>query len=158
MVQTSEYTMVKKLQKNGVQKSEITSMTGHRSTRGLDSYDEGDENQQRVLSNIIDGEISHSIIPGSSSLSSASVSQLSLQRPKSYERQHPKISQLLQIRSIDSITSSIQVSRPRQQPAPAHVLQFQGLQPVQQIFNISHCQVSVSSTPNLPARPAVDQL
>ena len=38
------------------------------------------------------------------------------------------------------------------------VSQFQGLQPVQQIFNISHCQVSISSTPNLPARPAVDQL
>ena len=30
-------------------------MTGHTSTRGLDAYDEGDENQQRMLSNIIDG-------------------------------------------------------------------------------------------------------
>ena len=49
--------VVKKLQKHGVQKSEIASIAGHRSTKGLDSYDEGDENQQRVLSNIIDGEI-----------------------------------------------------------------------------------------------------
>ena len=86
------------------------------------------------------------------------VSQLSLQRPKPYERQRPKISQLLQIQSINSITPSIQVSKPRQQPAPAHVSQLQELQPVQQIFNTSHCQVSISSTPNLPAPPAVDQL
>ena len=151
-------TVVKKLQKHGVQKSKITSITGHRSTKGLDSYDEGDENQQRILSNIIDGEISHSITPASSSLPSASVSQLSLQRPKAYERQRPKISQPLQIRSINSITPSIQVSRPRQQPALAHVSQFQGLRPVQQIFNISHCQLPISSTPNLPACPAVNQL
>ena len=101
---------------------------------------------------------SHTITPASSSLPSASVSQLSLQRPKSNERQRPKISQPLQIGSINSITPSIQVSRPRQLSAPAHVSQFQGLQPVQQIFNISRCQVSISSTPNLPARPAADQL
>ena len=115
-------TIVKKLQQHGIQKSEITSITSHQSTIGLDSYDEGDENQQRVLSNIIDGEITRSITPTSSSLPSASVSQLSLQRPK--------ILQPLQIRSINSITPSIQVSRPRQQ-----------------LFHS-----------NLPARPAVDQL
>ena len=151
-------TVVKKLQKHGVQKSEVTSITGHRSTKGLDSYDEEDEDQQRVLSNIIDGEITPSITPASSSLPSASVSQLSLQRPKPYERHRLKISQPLQVQSINSITPSIQVLRPPQRPAPAHVSQLQRLQPVQQIFNISHCQVSISSTPNLPAPPAVDQL
>ena len=49
-------TVVKKLQSNGVQKSEIRTITGHASTEGLDSYDEGDERQQRALSNITDGE------------------------------------------------------------------------------------------------------
>ena len=52
---------------------------------------------------------------------------------------------------------SLRLFYPRQQPAPAHVSQFQRLQPVQQIFNISHCQASISSTPNLPAPPAVMQ-
>ena len=63
MAQTSSKTVVKKLQKHGVQKREITSITGHQSTKGLDSYDEGDENQQRVLSNVIDLDISYSIQP-----------------------------------------------------------------------------------------------
>ena len=36
-------TVVKKLQSNGVQKREIRTITGHASTKGLDSYDEGDE-------------------------------------------------------------------------------------------------------------------
>ena len=48
-------TLVKKLQKNGVQSTEIISITGHSTTKGLQSYDEGDETQQRILSNIIDG-------------------------------------------------------------------------------------------------------
>ena len=49
-------TVVKKLQSNGVQNSEIRTITRPASTKGLDSYDEGDERQQRALSNIIDGE------------------------------------------------------------------------------------------------------
>ena len=36
-------TLVKKLQKNGVQSTEIISITGHSTTKGLQSYDEGDE-------------------------------------------------------------------------------------------------------------------
>ena len=49
-------TVVKKLQNSGVHKSEIRTITGHASTKGMDSYDEGNERQQRALSNIIDGE------------------------------------------------------------------------------------------------------
>ena len=48
-------TLVKKFQKNGVQSTEIISITGHSTTKGLQPYDEGDETQQRILSNIIDG-------------------------------------------------------------------------------------------------------
>ena len=36
-------TLVKKLQKNSVQSTEIISITGHSTTKGLQSYDEGDE-------------------------------------------------------------------------------------------------------------------
>ena len=39
-------TVVKKLQSNGVHKSEIRTITGHASTKGMDSYDESDERQQ----------------------------------------------------------------------------------------------------------------
>ena len=39
-------TVVKKLQSNGVQKSEIRTITGRASTKGLDWYDEGDGPQQ----------------------------------------------------------------------------------------------------------------
>ena len=46
--------------------------------------------------------------------------------------------QPLQIQSINSIIPSVQVSRRRQQLAPAHIPECQNLQPVQQIFNISH--------------------
>ena len=52
---TARKTLVKKLQSQGVPRSDIITVTGHTSTRGLDAYDEGDENQQRMLSNIIDG-------------------------------------------------------------------------------------------------------
>ena len=48
-------TVVKKLQRQGVQRSDIITVTGHASEKGLDSYDEGDEQQQRVISHIIDG-------------------------------------------------------------------------------------------------------
>ena len=52
--------MVKKLQSHGVQRSDIISITGHTTTRGLDAYDEGDNGFQRVLSNMIDGTASSS--------------------------------------------------------------------------------------------------
>ena len=48
-------TVVKKMQRNGLSRSEIFAITGHVSEKGLDSYDEGDERQQKTLSNIING-------------------------------------------------------------------------------------------------------
>ena len=50
--------MVKKLQSQGVQRSDIIFITGHTITRGLDAYEEGDNGFQRVLSNTIDGTAS----------------------------------------------------------------------------------------------------
>ena len=46
-------TVVKKLKSSGP-KCEIKSITGHSSEQGLDDYDSGDENEQRIMSNIID--------------------------------------------------------------------------------------------------------
>ena len=48
-------TAVKKMQRKGLSRSDIIAITGHASEKGLDSYDEGDERQQKTLSNIIDG-------------------------------------------------------------------------------------------------------
>ena len=48
-------TVVKKLQQQGVQRSDIIKVTGHSSEKRLDSYDEGDEQQQCVISHMIDG-------------------------------------------------------------------------------------------------------
>ena len=47
-------TAVKKMQRKGLSRSYIIAITGHASERGLDSYDEGDERQQKTLSNIIE--------------------------------------------------------------------------------------------------------
>ena len=54
---TARKTVVKKLQSQGVQRSDIISIAGHTTTRGLDAYDEGDNGFQRVLSNMIDGSL-----------------------------------------------------------------------------------------------------
>ena len=48
-------TAVKKMQRKGLSRSDIIAITGRASEKGLDSYDEGDERQQKALSNIIDG-------------------------------------------------------------------------------------------------------
>ena len=126
---------MKKLEKHGVQKSKITSITGHRSTKGLDLYDEGEENQQKVLSNIVGGEITRSITPTSSSLPSISVSQLRLEYPTPYETVSNPTDPKYQF--YYSICPSIKTSS-RQQLAPAHIPECQNHQPVQRIFNISH--------------------
>jgi len=47
-------TVVKKLKSSGIPKCEIKNITGHSSEQGLDDYDSGDENEQRIMSNIID--------------------------------------------------------------------------------------------------------
>ena len=50
-------TVVKKLRKSGASKSEIIEITGHSNERGLDPYDSGDEQQQRLLSHVIDQHV-----------------------------------------------------------------------------------------------------
>ena len=49
-------TVVKKLKSSGIPKCEIKNITGHSFEQGLDDYiyDSGDENEQRIMSNIID--------------------------------------------------------------------------------------------------------
>ena len=67
---TARKTVVKKLQSQGVQCSDIISITGHTTTRGLDAYDEGDNGFQRVLSNMIGGTASSSNMIGGTASSS----------------------------------------------------------------------------------------
>ena len=47
-------TVVKKLKSSGIPKCEIKNISGHSSEKGLDDYDSGDENEQRIMSNIND--------------------------------------------------------------------------------------------------------
>ena len=46
-------TVVKKLKTAGLERSSIVKITGHRNEKSLDDYDEGDENEQRLLSHTI---------------------------------------------------------------------------------------------------------
>ena len=55
MTNSARKTAVKKMQRKGLSRSDIIVITGHASEKGLDSYDDGDEQQQKTLSNIIDG-------------------------------------------------------------------------------------------------------
>jgi len=45
-----------KLKAKGVPKSEIITITGHRQEQSVEAYDSGNEDEQRQLSNIIDGK------------------------------------------------------------------------------------------------------
>ena len=47
-------TVMKKLKSSSIPKCEIKNITGHSSEQGLDDYDSGDENEQKIMSNIID--------------------------------------------------------------------------------------------------------
>ena len=51
---TARKTLVKKLKKSHVTRSEIIAITGHSRETGLDPYDGGDEVEQRYHSNILD--------------------------------------------------------------------------------------------------------
>ena len=51
--------MVRKLKAKGVPKSEIITITGHRQEQRVEAYDSGNEDEQRQLSNIIDGKEIH---------------------------------------------------------------------------------------------------
>ncbi|KAJ7380791.1 hypothetical protein OS493_007173, partial [Desmophyllum pertusum] len=73
-------TVVKKLKSSGVPKCEIKNITGHTSAQGLDDYDSGDEQEQQMISRIIDnsrpapprGVLSQLYPPKSSSFSASS--------------------------------------------------------------------------------------
>jgi len=52
-------TVVRKLKTKGVPKSEIIIITGHRQEQSVEAYYPGNEDEQRQLSNIIDGKESH---------------------------------------------------------------------------------------------------
>ena len=47
-------TVLKKLKSSGIEKCAIKNITGHNSEQGLDDYDSGDENEMKIMSNIID--------------------------------------------------------------------------------------------------------
>ena len=49
-------TVVRKLKAKGVPKSEIITITGHRQEQSVEAYDSGNEDEQRKLSNMIDGK------------------------------------------------------------------------------------------------------
>ena len=47
-------TVINKMRRNQIPKSDIIAVTGHRTEAGLDAYDSGDEEQQLLLSHAID--------------------------------------------------------------------------------------------------------
>ena len=49
-------TVVRKLKAKGAPKSEIVTITGHRQEQSVEAYDSGNDDEQRQLSNIIDGK------------------------------------------------------------------------------------------------------
>ena len=57
-------TVINKMRRNNIPKSDIIAVTGHRTEAGLDAYDSGDEDQQFHLSRAIDNlPASKSIAP-----------------------------------------------------------------------------------------------
>ena len=54
--------VVMKLRSRGVPKFEIKNITGHASEKGQDDYDSGDENKQRILSNVISGHSAATVL------------------------------------------------------------------------------------------------
>jgi len=49
-------TVVRKVKAKGVPKSEIIAMTGHRQEQSVEVYDSRNKDEQRQLTNIIDGK------------------------------------------------------------------------------------------------------
>ena len=162
--------MVKKLQNQGVQRSDIISITGHTTARGLDAYDEGDNGFQRVLSNMIDGTASSS---NTSAQALSSTCSMIMSRPNSLnaERRCPTVLQSgslpetslpLQPIQLQNLSSNYQYLQ-RIPPLPTtrsassstpYQRQFQSPTfaggPINlQTFNISNCNVTISA----PAQP-----
>ena len=79
-------TLVKKLRKEHLPKSEIITITGHKTEAGLDAYDSGDEDMQREISLAIDKA------PSSSSTATATTSKMSKISPNDQRLKSPNFS------------------------------------------------------------------
>ena len=163
-------TVVKKLQRQGVQRSDIITVTGHTSEKGLDSYDEGDEQQQRVISHIIDGIADQGTtqsLTTSSNETQKENNEVALQTGF-----HPQFQKVVQRSPLSrcsfntprapALSASNHLVRQQQHPA---INQFNpylsGMTrqpPVQQIFNISNCNItmSISAYQQQQKRPGLD--
>ena len=119
-------TAVKKMQRKGLSKSDIIAITGHASEKGLGSYDEGDERQQKTLSNIIDGITPNSRpSQGTANHQSPSVLTAPARRPPFKE-----------------ISANVLQPRPRYYRAPASYPAFQQFQQHQQALRESYRPIS----------------
>ena len=121
-------TAVKKMQRKGLSRSDIIAITEHASEKGLDSYDEGDERQQKTLSNIIDG-----ITPNS--------------RPsQGYFTANHQIPSVLTAPAcrppLQEISPNVLQPRPRYYQAPASYSAFQQFQQHQQALRESYRPIS----------------
>ena len=170
---TARKTVVKKLQSQAVQRSDIISITGHTTTGGLDAYDERDNGLQRVLSNMIDGTASSS---NTSAQAPRSTCSMTMSRPNLLNRERrspavlqsgslPETSLLLQPIQLQNLSSNYQYLQ-RIPPLPTTRFassstpcqkQFQSPSfaggPINlQTFNISNCNVTISAPAQLDAK------
>ena len=118
----------KKMQRKGMSRSDIIAITGHPSEKGLDSYNEGDERQQKTLSNIIDG-ITPNSRPSQGCFTVNHQSPSVLTAPA---RRPP----------LQEISVNILQPRPRYYQAPASYPAFQQFQQHQQTLRESYRPIS----------------
>ena len=167
---SAKKTVVKKLQRQGVQRSDIITVTGHTSEKRLDSYDEGDEQQQRVISHIIDGisdQGTTQSLTTSSNETQKENNEVALQTGF-----HPRFQTVIQrsplsrcsfnTRRAPALSASNHLVHQPQRPA---INQFNSYlsgmtrqPPVQQIFNISNFNItmSISADQQQQKRPGLD--
>ena len=156
-------TAVKRMQRKGLSRSDITAITGHASEKGLDIYDEGDKRQQKTLSNIIDG-ITPNSRPSQGCFTANHQSPLVLtaparrpplqeisanilqQRPHYYQAQasYPAFQQFQQhqqaLRELCRPISNVQSQHDMYYPS-SNIVCHPPV-PIQQVFNISNSTVT----------------
>ena len=116
-------TVVKKMQRKGLSRSDIIAITGHALEKGLDSYDEGDEQQQKTLSDIIDG-----ITPNSRPSQGCFTANHQSQSVLTVPAHRPP---------LQEISANVLQPRPRYYQAPASYPAFQQFQQHQQALRES---------------------
>ena len=165
-------TVAKKLQRQGVQRSDIITVTGHASEKRLDPYDEGDEQQQREISHIIDGIADQGTtqsLTTSSNETQKENNEVALQTGF-----HPRFQKGAQRSPLSrcsfntprapALSASNHLVRQPQHPAIAinefnpYLSGMTRQPPVQQIFNISNCNItmSISADQQQQKRPGLD--